>query len=176
MALILGIDPGSRVTGYGVVNSIGARQEYIASGCIRTTDKTPLSDKLDEIFSGISEIIDEFMPVEVAIEKIFMARSAESALKLGHARGVAMVAAVNHGLSIHEYEARKVKQALVGTGAASKAQVQHMVMTLLKLPGRPQEDAADALAIALCHINTRATLAKMAGAKAFSRGRLRNIE
>ncbi|MEX2488986.1 MAG: crossover junction endodeoxyribonuclease RuvC [Pseudomonadales bacterium] len=176
MALILGIDPGSRVTGYGVIHSIGARQEYITSGCIRTTDKTPLPAKLEEIYAGITEIIDEFLPVEIAVEKIFMARSAESALKLGHARGVAIVAAVNRGLPVHEYEAKKVKQAVVGTGAASKGQVQHMVMTLLRLSGRPQEDAADALATALCHINTQASLAKMAGADTFSRGRLRNIE
>ncbi|HKJ72956.1 MAG TPA: crossover junction endodeoxyribonuclease RuvC [Alphaproteobacteria bacterium] len=176
MALILGVDPGSRVTGYGVISSIGARQEYIASGCIRTTDKAPLPEKLDEIFSGVSEIIDEFVPDEMAIERIFMARNAESALKLGQARGVAIVAAVNHGLAVHEYEAKKIKQAVVGTGAATKQQIQHMVRTLLKLPGRPQADAADALAIAMCHIHTQASLAKMAGANAFRRGRLRRIE
>lgn len=176
MALILGIDPGSRVTGYGVINATGNRQEYVTSGCIRTADKASLPDKLDEIFAGISQIIDEYLPSEMAIEKIFMARSAESALKLGQARGVAIVAAVNKGLPVHEYEARKIKQAVVGTGAATKSQVQHMVMTLLKLSGYPQADAADALAIALCHTHTQVSLAKMAGANAFRRGRLRRIE
>lgn len=179
MALILGIDPGSRVTGYGIIKASGARQEYVSSGCIRTTDKAPLPEKLDEIFSGISQIINEFVPDELAIEKIFMSRSAESALKLGHARGVAIVAGVNQGLPVFEYEARKVKQAVVGTGAATKEQVQHMVQMILKLPARPQEDAADALAIALCHINTQQGLSRLNGSKAvanaFSRGRLKKV-
>ncbi len=180
MALILGIDPGSRVTGYGIIRASGARQEYVSSGCIRTTDKVTLPEKLDEIFSGVSQIINEFVPEELAIEKIFMSRSAESALKLGHARGVAIVAAVNQGLPVFEYEARKVKQAVVGTGAATKEQVQHMVQTLLKLPGRPQADAADALAIALCHVNTQQGLSKIVSgeslANGFSRGRLQKIQ
>ncbi len=180
MALILGIDPGSRVTGYGIINVNGAHQEYISSGCIRTTDKATLPDKLDEIFSGVTQIVNEFIPTEMAIEKIFVSRSAESALKLGHARGVAMVAGVQQGLPIYEYEARKVKQAVVGTGAASKEQVQHMVQTLLKLPGMPQADAADALAIALCHINTQKGLARFTGennnANSFSRGRLKKVQ
>lgn len=172
MTLILGIDPGSRVTGYGVIETRGSRQQYVASGCIRTVDKKSLPDRLDEIFKGVLQIIDEYDPAEVAIEKIFMARSAESALKLGEARGVAILASVTRKLPVYEYEARKVKQAVVGTGAANKPQVQHMVQQLLGLPGRPQPDAADALAIALCHINTRHSLARMAGATGFRRGRL----
>lgn len=175
MTLILGIDPGSRVTGYGVIRCDGSRQKYIASGCIRTTDKYSLPEKLEEIFSGVAQIIGEFNPTEMAVEKIFMARSAESALKLGQARGVAIVAGVNQGIPIFEYEARKVKQAVVGTGAASKEQVQHMVQRLLSLPGVPQADAADALAIALCHINTRTLLNKMDGATQFRRGRLTRV-
>ncbi len=172
MTLILGIDPGSRVTGYGVVQSVGSRQQYLASGCIKTTDKSGLPQKLGEIFAGISEVIDLYGPTELAIEKIFMARSAESALKLGHARGVAIAAAVAKGLPVYEYEARKVKQAIVGTGAADKKQVQHMVQRLLSLPGAPQQDAADALAIALCHVQTQHTLARMTGgANTFRRGR-----
>lgn len=163
MALILGIDPGSRVTGYGIINAIGNRQEYVASGCIKTTDRAMLPERLEVIFQGVTQIIDEFEPAELAIERIFMARSAESALKLGHARGVAIVAAVNRGLPVQEYEARKVKQAIVGTGAATKSQVQHMVMTLLNLPDRPQSDAADALAIAICHVNTQHNLARLTG-------------
>ncbi len=180
MALILGIDPGSRVTGYGIIKVDGARQEYVSSGCIRTTAKATLPEKLDEIFSGVSQIINEFVPDELAIEKIFMSRSAESALMLGHARGVAIVAGVNQGLPVFEYEARKVKQAVVGTGAATKDQVQHMVQTILKLPGKPQADAADALAIALCHINTIQGLSRLLGGKAdantFSRGRFKKVE
>jgi len=172
MAVILGIDPGSRVTGYGLINAFGNRNEYIASGCIRTTGHDELPARLHEIFTGIQAIIERYQPVEVAIEKIFMARSAESALKLGHARGVALVAAVNNELPIFEYEARKVKQAVVGSGAANKSQVQHMVKTLLNLPADPQQDAADALAICLCHVNTQHNLVKMAGAKGFRRGRL----
>lgn len=178
--LILGIDPGSRVTGYGVVSiaATGARQEYVTSGCIRTTDKATLPEKLEEIYRGVTEIINEFVPDELAIEQIFMARSAESALKLGHARGVAMVAAVNLGLPVYEYEARKVKQAVVGSGAASKEQVQHMVQILLKLPGKPQADAADALAIALCHINTQGGLERLSQAYShtYSRGRLKKVK
>ncbi|XOV87458.1 MAG: crossover junction endodeoxyribonuclease RuvC [Pseudomonadota bacterium] len=172
MTLILGIDPGSRVTGYGVIRSVGSRQQYLASGCIRTTDKTGLPQKLGEIFAGIGEVIELYAPTEIAIEKIFMARSAESALKLGHARGVAIAAAVARGLPVYEYEAKKVKQAIVGTGGAAKSQVQHMVQRLLALPGAPQQDAADALAVALCHVQTQHTLARMAGgATTFRRGR-----
>ncbi len=178
MALILGIDPGSRITGYGVVSAVGNRQEYITSGCIKTTEKTTLPERLAVIYQGLSTIIDEFVPAEAAIERIFMAKSPESALKLGHARGVALLAAVNRDIPVHEYEARKVKQAVVGSGSATKNQVQHMVMTLLRLPAKPQADAADALAIAICHINTQYNLARMAnnnanavGIKRFRRGR-----
>ncbi len=179
MAIILGIDPGSRVTGYGVIKAVGNRQEYVASGCIKTTDKETLAERLHVIFEGVSQIISEYSPDELAIERIFMARSAESALKLGHARGVAMVAAVQQHIPVHEYEARKIKQAVVGSGSANKSQVQHMVMTLLNLSSCPQADAADALAIAICHNNTQLNLARMSktnskivGAERFRRGRL----
>ena len=172
MTLILGIDPGSRVTGYGLIRTRGARHQYVSSGCIKTATDAPQPEKLSEIFAGVQEIIGEFGPAELAIEKIFMSKSADSALKLGQARGVAIVAAVNEGLPVYEYEARKIKQAVVGTGAASKAQVQHMVQQLLALPGQPSPDAADALAIALCHIHTQHSLARLAGANAFRRGRL----
>ena len=178
MALILGIDPGSRVTGYGIIKAVGNKQEYITSGCIKTTEKVTLPERLDVIFQGVTQIINEFVPSELAIERIFMSRSAESALKLGQARGVAIVAAVNQSLPVHEYEARKIKQAVVGSGAADKSQVQHMVMTLLNLPRKPQSDAADALAIAICHNNTKLSLGRLAGksktvvsADRFRRGR-----
>ena len=176
MAIILGIDPGSRATGYGVLEVIGTRQRYLASGCIRTNNDFALPDKLAEIYAGVTEIIETFQPDEVGIEKIFMSRSPESALKLGHARGVAIVASINLKVPVYEYEARKVKQAVVGTGAATKAQVQHMVQSLLQLPGTPQSDAADALAIAICHVNTQHNMAKFAGANQFRRGRLVNVD
>mgnify|MGYP001765308632 CR=1 FL=1 len=172
MAVILGIDPGSRRTGFGVIRLTGTRADYISSGVIRIPD-TALPERLKVIFDGISEIISRYQPEEVAIENVFMAKSAGSALKLGQARGAAIVAAVSRGLPVAEYEARKVKQSVVGTGAATKIQVQHMVRTLLNLPGDPQEDAADALAVALCHAHTQKSLISAASAGKFRRGRLR---
>lgn len=170
--LILGIDPGSRITGYGIINVVGAKNEYVASGCIRIKgDELP--GRLQQVYAGVTEIIEHYCPQEMAIEQVFMARNADSALKLGQARGVAIVAGVNQGLPVSEYAARKVKQAVVGKGSADKSQVQHMVASILKLPGLPQEDAADALAIALCHAHTRSSLIMMAGAKGSRGGRLR---
>ena len=172
MSLILGIDPGSRITGYGLINVVGSRQEYVASGCIRIKgDELP--ERLQQVYAGVTEIIEHYCPQEMAIEQVFMARNADSALKLGQARGVAIVAGVNQGLPVAEYAARKVKQAVVGKGSADKSQVQHMVTSILKLPGLPQEDAADALAIALCHAHTRSSLIMMAGARGSRGGRLR---
>ncbi|WP_290703557.1 crossover junction endodeoxyribonuclease RuvC [Amphritea sp.] len=170
--LILGIDPGSRITGYGIINSVGAKNEYVASGCIRIKGDT-LPDRLKQVYAGVTEVIELYCPQEMAIEQVFMARNADSALKLGQARGVAIVAGVNQGLEVAEYAARRVKQAVVGKGSAEKSQVQHMVSSILKLPGLPQEDAADALAIALCHAHTRSSLIMMAGAKGSRGGRLR---
>ena len=161
MAIILGIDPGSRITGYGVIKAVGNKSEYIDSGCIRSAAKTTLAEKLDIIFRGVSQVVDDFDPTEVAIERIFVARNAESALKLGQARGSAIVAAANRGLTIYEYEAKKIKQAVVGHGGANKNQVQNMVMTLLRLPSTPQADAADALAVAICHNNTKRNLDRL---------------
>lgn len=172
MPVILGIDPGSRRTGFGVIHQEGSRTDYISSGVIRIPD-TALPERLKVIFASISEIISKHQPHEVAIENVFMAKSAGSALKLGQARGAAIVAAVACDLPVFEYEARKVKQSVVGTGAASKLQVQHMVRTLLSLPGDPQEDAADALAVALCHAHTQKLLVNAANAGKFRRGRLR---
>ncbi|MGR7921764.1 crossover junction endodeoxyribonuclease RuvC [Zobellella denitrificans] len=162
MAIILGIDPGSRITGYGVVRQTGNRMEYLGSGCIRMGDDE-LAPRLKKIYDGVSEIILQFRPELFAIEQVFMARNPDSALKLGQARGAAIVAAANAGLEVAEYSARQIKQAVVGTGAADKAQVQHMVVKLLTLPGTPQADAADALAVALCHGHTRQSLISMSG-------------
>ncbi|QXI37306.1 crossover junction endodeoxyribonuclease RuvC [Pseudomonas xantholysinigenes] len=157
MTLILGIDPGSRITGFGVVRQTARGCEYVASGCIRTGGGE-LHERLQIVFRGVSEIIREHGPVTMGIERVFMARNADSALKLGQARGAAIVAAAEAGLEIAEYSASQVKQAVAGTGGANKEQVMLMVMHLLKLTQKPQVDASDALAIALCHAHTRSSL------------------
>jgi crossover junction endodeoxyribonuclease RuvC len=158
MTLILGIDPGSRKTGFGVVACEGGHCRYITSGVIQLPAGN-FPERLRVIFESIGSIIAEHGPLEAAVEEVFVARSAGSALKLGQARGAAVVACVDRGLPVAEYTARQIKQAVVGTGAANKAQVQHMVRVLLRLPGEPAEDAADALATALCHAHTRRSLA-----------------
>ena len=150
---VLGIDPGSRRTGYGLVAVRDRAAEYVASGCIKA-EIGDMPQRLGTIYRGVSELIDQFNPTELAIEEVFLAKDPSSAIKLGQARGVAIAAAVAADLPVYEYAARRVKQALVGTGRGSKEQVAHMVRILLKLPGAPQADAADALAIALCHVNT----------------------
>ena len=157
MTLILGIDPGSRITGYGVIRDTGRGCEYVASGCIRTgTGELP--ERLNAVFAGISEIIQTYQPETMGIEQVFMARNADSALKLGQARGAAIVAGAQAGLAVSEYSATQVKSAIAGSGRAAKEQVQMMVMHLLKLTKKPQIDASDALAIALCHAHHRQTL------------------
>ncbi|MBM88808.1 MAG: crossover junction endodeoxyribonuclease RuvC [Gammaproteobacteria bacterium] len=171
MAKILGIDPGSRITGYGLIQFAGNKIDYIHAGCIRTGSGS-LPQRLKAIFDGICEVIEDYSPQEVAIEEVFMGRNAASALKLGQSRGSAMTACLHHDLPVAEYSARQVKQAIVGVGAADKVQVQHMVKAILSISGNITEDAADALAIAICHANTQTTLIRMAGAKSFSRKRL----
>jgi len=173
VAIILGIDPGSRVTGYGVIRQIGTKSEYLASGCIRLKAED-LASRLKQIFNGVTEIIEQFQPDHFAIEQVFMAKNPDSALKLGQARGAAIVAATLKDLPVAEYSARQIKQAVVGKGSAEKSQVQHMVVHLLKLGATPQSDAADALAVALCHNHTNQSLIRMSGqAKKTVRGRLR---
>jgi len=162
MSIILGIDPGSRITGYGLIRLSGQRLSYVGSGCIRMSGDD-LPEKLKQIYDGVSEIITQYQPQLFAIERVFMARNADSALKLGQARGSAIVAAVNHRLPVAEYAAREIKQAVVGKGGADKVQIQHMVTTLLQLPGKPQADAADALAVAMCHAHTLQSLVRMGG-------------
>ncbi|WP_416308295.1 crossover junction endodeoxyribonuclease RuvC [Neptunicella sp. SCSIO 80796] len=173
MAIILGIDPGSRLTGYGVIRQQGSKFEYLGSGCIRLgTDELPI--RLQKIYAGVSQIIEQYRPDMFAIEQVFMARNPDSALKLGQSRGAAIVAATSQNIPVAEYSARQIKQAVVGKGAADKSQVQHMVTYLLKLPGTPQADAADALAVALCHGHSYQSLIKLAGqASKTVRGRLR---
>lgn len=173
MAIILGVDPGSRITGYGIIRVEGRQIEYIDSGCIRVGEK-PMAERLQTIFHSLAVLIGEYRPEEFAIEQVFMARNPDSALKLGQARGAAIVSAANSGLAVHEYSARQVKQAVVGTGGADKSQVQHMVQALLGLSRKPQADAADALAIALCHAHMNQSILKLAGTGGKARsGRVR---
>ncbi|HEY7772992.1 MAG TPA: crossover junction endodeoxyribonuclease RuvC [Marinagarivorans sp.] len=172
MAVIFGIDPGSRKTGYGIIDYLDGKPCYVSSGVIRMAAELTLAERLKVIFDGVVEIIERYQPQQFAIEQVFMASNASSALKLGQARGAAIVAACYHDLPVSEYEARKVKQAVVGTGAADKTQVQHMIKSLLKLSGNPQEDAADALAVAICHGNTQHYLVRTASGRQFRRGRL----
>ena len=163
MTIILGIDPGSRITGYGLIKETNRKIEYIDSGCIRTAPDGELSQKLLQIYDGICQLMDQYSPTEVAIEQVFMHQNPNSALKLGHARGVAMVAAASHRVKVSEYSARAIKQTVVGYGAAEKDQVNHMVVHLLMLNSPPQQDAADALAIAICHSHMRTGLSALIG-------------
>jgi crossover junction endodeoxyribonuclease RuvC len=172
MAIILGIDPGSRVTGYGLINVVGNKLEYVGCGCIRTQTQD-LPQRLQIIHAELVKVIEQYSPQQSAVEEVFMGRNASAALKLGQARGAAMVACLSNQLPLAEYSARKVKQAVVGNGAADKAQVQHMVKALLSISDNIAEDASDALAVAICHANTQAGLIRMAGAQSFSRKRLR---
>lgn len=155
---ILGIDPGSRLTGFGVIDVLnGGRLAYIASGCIRTGEGA-LPARLKIIFEGVSELIATHGPEVLAAEQVFMAKNADSALKLGQARGAALSAGLAAGLPVSEYSALQIKQAVVGTGRAQKEQVQHMITALLGLSGTPQADAADALACAITHAHTESGL------------------
>jgi len=173
MALrILGIDPGSRITGFGIIEREGNRVVYVESGCIRAGDGD-FAGRLKTIFDGLRDIVSIYAPEQVAIEQVFMHRNPDSALKLGQARGAAICAVMSMGLNISEYTPSEIKQATVGKGNAAKEQVQHMVTAMLKLPGTPQADAADALAVALCHNHTAQTLGHIAGARGTRRGRYR---
>jgi crossover junction endodeoxyribonuclease RuvC len=157
---ILGIDPGSRFTGFGIIEINGDRITPIHQGVIKAgTGEFP--QRLGIIFSGIKDLIGEYAPDEMAIETVFVSKNAGSALKLGQARGAAMCAAISLGLPIAEYSPRSIKQAVVGRGGADKVQVQHMITVLLNLKERPVEDAADALAVALCHHHTQQTAERM---------------
>lgn len=151
---VLGIDPGSRLTGFGVVDLGTRAPEYVASGTIRSL-KGDFPGRLKLIFDAISSIVDEYSPQIVAIESVFMHRNAASAIKLGQARSAALCATFARHVEVHEYAPREIKQAVVGTGAASKEQVQLMVASLLGLAERPAPDAADALAAAICHGHQR---------------------
>lgn len=161
---VLGIDPGSRVTGFGVVQVVaGGGLRYVASGCIRVP-AGDLAGRLKAIYDGVGEVIASYRPDVLTAERVFVARNADSALKLGQARGAAICAGINGGLAMTEYAAREIKRAVVGRGGAQKPQVQHMVRVLLDLDRAPPPDAADALAAAICHAH------RAVGATAFRRG------
>lgn len=156
MTRILGIDPGSRVTGYGIIDQDGREIRYVASGCIRIQGEA-LATRLGMIFDGVQQIIDEYQPRQMAVERVFMNKNADSALKLGQARGAAICAGVTRTVAVDEYAPREIKQAVTGKGGASKEQVKHMITVLLALDKLPPSDAADALAVAICHGHISAT-------------------
>ena len=151
---ILGIDPGSQVTGFGIVDVDGSRTAPVEWGSIRTSGEH--CDRLREIFVALGRVVREFRPTEIAIERVFVARNADSALKLGQARAAAICATFEADVPIYEYSARHIKQAVVGRGSAEKEQVQRMVQMILGVRDAIQPDAADALAAAICHANQRA--------------------
>ncbi len=156
MTSILGVDPGSRCTGYGIIHDGAKGPVLVTYGCIRTeTDHFP--ERLKQIYDGIYQVVRQYRPNELAIEQVFMSKNADSALKLGQARGAAICGGMAAGLPVYEYGARQVKLALVGKGSAEKSQVQHMVRFLLGLDEVLPADASDALGVAMCHIHHRQT-------------------
>jgi crossover junction endodeoxyribonuclease RuvC len=148
---ILGIDPGLRITGFGVIDKLGQKLAYVTSGCVKTKDSDDLPARIKTLLEGIGEVIALHQPQQAAVEKVFVNVNPQSTLLLGQARGAAISALVGADLPVSEYTALQVKQAVVGHGKAAKEQVQQMVMRLLQLPGTPSPDAADALACAICH-------------------------
>jgi crossover junction endodeoxyribonuclease RuvC len=154
--IILGVDPGTATTGYGLIRKEGQKYSLIHYGCILTPAKTPLHDRLDTIYEELSDIIDEHTPDHMAVEELFFAANAKTAIAVGQARGVILLAGKKKGISIFEYTPLEVKMALTGYGRADKNQIQQMVKTLLSLPEIPKpDDAADAIAIAICHAQTK---------------------
>lgn len=167
---ILGIDPGSRMTGFGILDFHNDKAIYVTSGTVKSIEGA-FADRLRQIFESVGSIVDEYRPDIVAIETVFMHKNAGSALKLGHARSAALCATFAHGVEVFEYAPRQIKQAVVGSGSATKEQVQHMVIAILKLDGTPTPDAADALAIALCHGHQRRLQARLGNSNAIARAR-----
>jgi crossover junction endodeoxyribonuclease RuvC len=158
---ILGIDPGSMVTGWGVVTALGSSLTHVASGTIAAAGAQGQAARLSRIYHGIQEVLDEFDLDGVSLEKVFFARNAQSALKLGQARGVALLAAAENGVAVHEYSSNEIKSAVVGYGHATKEQVQTMVGSLLRVSEKMAADAADALAAAICHVHRQTFYARM---------------
>ncbi|MBL8250049.1 MAG: crossover junction endodeoxyribonuclease RuvC [Candidatus Competibacter sp.] len=167
----MGIDPGSRITGYGLIDLDGSRVRHVHSGCIQTASDRPVPERLKTIFEAVIAVIERYRPAEVAVEQVFMHRNPDSALKLGQARGAALCAVVMADLPVSEYAARAVKQAVAGNGAADKQQVQYMIKLLLNLAEAPPADAADALAVAICHGHIRQTRQRLGAAALAGRRR-----
>jgi len=162
---VLGIDPGSRITGYGLVEKRGNRLVHVDNGTIQIRADLPFPARLEVIYAGLRELIATYAPDTAAVEQIFVSRNVSSALKLGHARGAAILAAVHGGLEVHEYTAMQVKSAVVGYGRADKGQIQQMIKALLNLPEIAQEDASDALAVAICHSHSAGLNQRLRAAK-----------
>lgn len=161
---ILGVDPGSRYTGYGVIDAVGGSASVIEHGVVKLPQKQPVTERLKLLDAALREIVADHHPDEVVVEEVFAAHNVRSALVLGQARGVAIVAA-GGSCPVFEYSARAVKKAVAGYGQADKNQVAQMVKTLLELPEAPQQDAADALALALCHMHSRAFAVRLQAAR-----------
>ena len=158
---VLGIDPGSAVTGWGVVEATGTSLVHLAHGTVITAGTQGQAARLERIYRGLEEVIDSYNPDGVCVERVFFARNAQSALKLGQARGVAILAAARRSLAVHEYAAVEIKAAVVGYGHATKQQVQMMIASLLRLRGKLPADAADALAAAICHLQMQVLRARL---------------
>jgi len=161
---VLGIDPGYRFTGYGVIDTNGQESRHIANGVIDATQADTTAGRLAKIHSGVLAVVNNFEPSVMSIERVFVARNADSALKLGQARAAAICASFERDMPVHEYAAREVKQAIVGKGGAGKDQVQHMVRVLLSYTDELKPDAADALGIALCHAHSSASAKRISEA------------
>jgi crossover junction endodeoxyribonuclease RuvC len=153
--VVLGIDPGTRRTGYAVVESVGETVIVRDSGALSTSPRSPFHERLKTIYQGLAEIVAKYRPDEIAVEDVFVKKNVRVALKMGHVRGVALLVAAIHEVTVGEYSPGEIKQAIVGTGSASKEQVKFMVTALLRLRETPSEDEADALAVALCHVHRR---------------------
>ena len=170
---ILGVDPGLRITGFGVIDKVGQRLSYVASGCVKTDDRQSLPERIRTLLDGLGDVIATHRPDQAAVEKVFVNVNPQSTLLLGQARGAAISALVAAGLPVAEYTALQVKQAVVGHGKAAKEQVQHMVIRLLSLSGAPSADAADALACAISHAHGGQGLGALAtGGRRVRNGRL----
>jgi crossover junction endodeoxyribonuclease RuvC len=153
--VVLGIDPGTRQTGYAVIEATGDAALVLESGAISASERCPFHERLKVIYEGLADLVVRYSPNEIAIEDVFVKKNVRVALKIGHIRGVALLVAARHEVPVGEYSPAAIKQAIVGSGSASKEQVKFMVTALLKLTDIPGEDEADALAVALCHIHRR---------------------
>ena len=151
--IVLGVDPGSRITGYGLLQKKNNVIHRVASGTIESSGNVPFYDRIFRIFTGMVDIMEEYQPDEMAIEDVFYAKNIKSSLKLGHARGAALIAAVKCNVKIYEYTPLEIKQSVVGYGRATKDQIRDMVQMILKLPSKLGPDTSDALAAAICHLN-----------------------